>query len=93
MTESVFFGVLAGVGTVIVSECLILFGDTMPVKDFWKLSLASAALRSACVLATLVVVVGAGWVEPAPFTLALITVYLAGLVFEARRYRRRIETR
>ncbi len=93
MTESVFFGVLAGAGTVVVSELLMRRGRSRPVEDFWKISLSTAALRSACVLAALIVVVGAGWAEPAPFTLALISVYLGGLLFEARRYRRRIETR
>ena len=93
MTESVFFGVLAGAGTVVVSELLMRRGRGRPVEDFWKISLSTAALRSACVLAALIVVVGAGWAEPAPFTLALIFVYLGGLLYEARRYRRRIETR
>ena len=93
MTESVFFGVLAGAGTVVVSEWLMRRGRSRPVEDFWKISLSSAALRSACVFAALIVVVGAGWAEPAPFTLALISVYLGGLFYEARRYRRWIETR
>ena len=93
MTESVFFGVLAGAGTVVVSEWLMWRGRSRPVEDFWKISLSSAALRSVCVLAVLIAFVGAGWADPGPFTLALIAVYLGGLVFEARRYRRRIETR
>ncbi len=93
MTQSLLLGVLAGAGTIVVSEWLMLRSKTSPVKDFWKLSLSTTVLRSICVVIALVAVVGTGRADPAPFTLALITVYWIGLLFEAGRYRRRIESR
>ena len=93
MIESIFWGVLAGLATVLLSEALMLCRANVPVQDFWKLSLVNSAFRSAFVVAALVVGVSIAAVDPAPFTFALSTAYLGGLIFEARRYRRRIETK
>ena len=91
--SSMFSGALAGLLTVLVSEWLMLLGKATPVKDFWKLSIASSVLRSVCVVAVLVFALKIGRSEPVSFTLSLVTVYLCGLLFEARRYRHWIETK
>ena len=93
VTESICFGVLAGLTTVAISEWLMLCDSVVAMRDFWKLSLTSSALRAVCVIAILVVALEIGHMDPAPFTAALIVVYLGGILFEARRYRHRIETR
>ena len=93
MTESICFGALAGLATVAISEWLMLCSDVVAMKDFWKLSLTSSALRTVCVIVMLVVALEVGHMDPATFTVSLIVVYLGGILFEARRYRRRIETR
>lgn len=91
--DSMFSGALAGLLTVLVSEWLMLRGKTTSVKDCWKLSLASSVLRAVCVVAMLVFTLKIGRADPIPFTLSLVTVYLGGLLFEARRYRHWIETK
>ena len=93
VTESICFGGLAGLATVAVSEWLMLRRSAVAMKDFWKLSLASSAVRAVCVIVVLVVALEVGHMDPAPFTASLIVVYLGGVFFEAGRYRRRIETR
>ena len=93
MTAAVVWGVVAGAVTFGISELLLKLWEKRPAWDFWKVSLAGVIARSAYVLGILTLVVLSGWLEPAPFTMALAAVYFAAQVFEAFRYRKQIETR
>ncbi len=93
MTAAVIWGVVVGAVTFGISELLLKLWEKHPALDFWKVSLLGVIARGGYVLGMLALVVLSGWVEPAPFTMALMTVYFAGQVFEAIRYRKQIETR
>jgi hypothetical protein len=93
MTAAIIWGVVAGAVTFGISELLLKVWGEYPALDFWKISLLGVIVRSGYVLGMLTLVVLSDWVEPAPFTLALVAVYLAAQVFEAFRYRKQIETR
>ena len=93
MTVAVIWGVVAGAVTFGISELLLKLWKKRPALDFWKISLLGVIARGAYVLGMLTFVVLSGWVEPAPFTMALVAVYFAAQVFEAFRYRKQIETR
>lgn len=93
MTAAVIWGLVAGAVTFGISELLLKLWKKRPSLDFWKVSLLGVIARGAYVLGILTFVVLSGWLEPAPFTMALLAVYFAAQVFEAFRYRKQIETR
>lgn len=93
MTAAVIWGATAGAVTFGISELLLKLWKKYPALDFWKVSLLGVIARSTYVLGILTFVVLSGWVEPAPFTMALLAVYFAAQVFEGIRYRKQIETR
>ena len=93
MTAAIIWGVAAGAVTFGISELLLKLWEKRPALDFWRVSLLGVIVRGAYVLGMLTFVVLSGWVEPAPFTMALVTVYFAAQVFEAFQYRKQIETR
>ena len=93
ITDSIIGGILAGLLTVVVSEWLLFRSRISAVKNFWKLSLVSSAVRVVCVVVTLVFGLQVRHLDPTYFTFVLLVVYFAGLLFEARRYNRWIETR
>ncbi len=87
MTAAVIWGVVAGAVSFGISELLLKLWKKHPALDFWKVCLLGVIARGAYVLGMLTFVVVTGWVETAPFTMALAAVYLAAQVFEAFRYR------
>lgn len=93
MTAAFIWGVVVGAVTFGISELLLKLWEKHPALDFWKVSLLGVIARSTYVLGMLTFVVLSGWVEPAPFTIALVAVYFTAQVFEAFRYRKQIETR
>jgi len=93
MTAAIVWGVVAGAVTFGISELLLKLWKKRPAWDFWKISLLGVVARTTYVLGVLTLAVLSGWVEPAPFTLALTAVYFTAQVFEAFRYRKQIETR
>lgn len=93
MTAAVIWGLVAGAVTFGISELLLKLWKKRPSLDFWKVSLLGVIARGAYILGMLTFVVLSGWLEPAPFTMALLAVYFAAQVFEAFRYRKQIETR
>ena len=93
MTAAIIWGVVAGAVTFGISELLLKLWEKHPALDFWKVSLLGVIARGSYVLGMLTFVVLSGWVEPAPFTMALVAVYFAAQVIEAFRYRKQIETR
>ena len=90
--SAIFFGLLAGLATVGLSELLIRFWGSGSLHSFWKVLLVGAALRAAWVLGLLAAVLMTGIADAKPFTIALLGSYLAAQIMEGLRYQRMIRT-
>jgi hypothetical protein len=90
--SAIFFGLLAGLATIGLSELLIRFWGSGSLHSFWKVLLVGAFLRAAWVLGLLAAVLMTGIADAKPFTIALLAGYLVGQITEGLRYQRLIRT-
>ena len=94
MSVAALGGLLAGLATIAISEILLRFwGTSARLESYWKLWLAGLGLRAAWILGLLALILVTRWLEPKPFTLALLGGYLAAQVLEGFRYQRFLRTR
>lgn len=87
-----FFGLLAGLATIGLSELLIRFWGSGSLHSFWKVLLVGVFLRAVWVLGLLAAVLITEIVDAKPFTIALLAGYLAAQIMEGLRYQRLIRT-
>jgi len=90
--SAIFFGLLAGLATIGLSELLIRFWGSGSLHSFWKVLLLGALLRAAWVLGLLAAVLMTGIADAKPFTIALLAGYLVAQIVEGLRYQRLIRT-
>ena len=88
MMSAILWGLVAGLGTLAVSELILRQSEPMMHSDFWKLLTLGVAVRTTWVLLVLAVVLTRQSVEPRAFTIALMLSYLLAQVVEGIRYQR-----
>lgn len=88
MMSAILWGLVAGLGTLAVSEIIVRQSEPMRHGDFWKLLTLGVAVRTTWVLLVLAVVLTRQSVEPRAFTIALMLSYLLAQVVEGIRYQR-----
>ena len=88
MSIGVFWGLVAGLSTMALSELILrLWGPSFKLERYWQLWFVGVAVRTSWVLGLLVLVLHSQWLEPKSFTLALLVGYLMAQVVEGFRYR------
>jgi hypothetical protein len=91
MTSAILGGLIAGLGTLAVSEVILRQLGAMLRGNFWKLLTLGAAIRTTWVLFVLTVVLSANLLEPRSFTISLMLGYLCAQMVEGVRYQRFFE--
>ncbi len=90
---AVALGLLGGLATIGVSECLLRFRGSGSAGGVFKLLVVGIVLRALWILGLLALVALTGIVDTKPFVVALLGGYLAAQVLEGLRYQRLIRTR
>ncbi len=92
MTGAILWGLIAGFGTLAVSE-FILRQTPLMRTEFWRALTLGAMIRTTWVLFILAFVISRNLLEPRAFTLALLLGYLSAQIVEGVRYQRFFERR
>ncbi len=90
MTGAILWGLIAGFGTLAVSE-IILHQVPLMRTEFWRALILGAVIRTTWVLFFLAFVISRNLLEPRAFTLALLLGYLGAQIVEGLRYQRFFE--
>jgi len=93
VNASLMAGLAAGLGSVAISEALLVWWSRRPRIPALQVVFAGMALRTVWMAAALAAGLGYGFREPRAYIAALMAAYLFAQVWEGFRYRRFVDNR
>ncbi len=93
MTVALAAGLTVGAAAALISELVLRHWRSNPGLPAMRVFLIGLALRTAWILAALIVTLAFGWFQGAAFPATLFATYLATQIWEGFRYQRFIQTK